>query len=972
MADESDFTLVSYGKKPRTASAVQKKQKQTVEHEELQTVSRWRFKEFQQGLIPAIEDLIAECSNQDHPFIQRWLHVMTGSSRINRDSSFRSVADALNLKDIQDYRRFLLTAPNVDKYISFGKNDRSTTVQYAFKTRPRSKSLSNSSAQRLLVNASSVATTVENKSNNDDSNITSPPTEGSKRGDNQPLIIEDESKPEDGGDSITSINHGYKVCYGNNEDFHEMMTEFWPCIQEFMEREPDHDHTKQWDTWIKLGLTSSTDLSGIKTIMGIETFDQFYLFLRDSLALKPFYNISWDHKIIYQKHVQLTNVPHERTNQQTDPKPTTITEPTRIYQIRLMMDSDMEFCVFHKRVYIEITAWHIGENATSDNKWMQWRKWMFAGLKAIQPVHDIKRILGITNLHGYIQAMQPYTVFQQKFILYDAEGDTVKYSYNADNVTMTIPTSEDFEHFNSHFHIHVHQLSKALNDIQDKVDACEHTLKTFYLQKRSRFESVVNGIIENGINSFREAIAATLQEHVQYSQQHLQQQITETQQISLDTYQTTLKTMSKEMLQNVCGAADDAHQALTSHYNDMLDAFKEQLDKKQQEVASAKTPPPPMPNLIRNPHFPNAIPVSPYVRKPNPYDTPEADNTSRNAQTPANVPSSSQSMAAVVPHSTAVPTASSSLPPHMIGTEVPISTTQSTNGSYLRFHANQPTTRGYRAASHPIPHTVQTGLVSLPPVNHDQALKRAKIQFSGLGDIFVFYNQLMNAMEQFGIYLLPLMQVKYQQSLCPESYGGIPIDHHRKQVMAGTLYQKLQSSDFIPLEYTAMRNIINRYAEKNDGYDVLYAMLELVHPALQKDAVMCPPKSSECGDDIRLYAQKFDAWLRYETYANRPYSAREQINKFVNELSPAFAPAISRVRRLLDAWNHYDLTVPEVLKITALPNTIERFMNEEAGTNNAYIRKIHDTRKPRQKQPKVQPQPPPIDDNKQILHFLWM
>jgi hypothetical protein len=245
MADESDFTLISYGKKPHAASAVQKKQKQTVENEELQTVSAWRFKEFQQGLIPAIEDLIAECSNQDHPFIQRWLHVTTGSSRINRNSSFRSVADALNLKDIQDYQRFLLTAPNVDKYISFGKNDRSTTVQYAFKTSP--KSPSTSLAQRLLVDASSVATTVENKSNNDDSNITSPPTEGSKRGDNQPLIIEDGSKPEDGGDSITSINYGYKVCYGNNEDFHEMMTKFWPCIQEFMECEPDHDHTKQWD-----------------------------------------------------------------------------------------------------------------------------------------------------------------------------------------------------------------------------------------------------------------------------------------------------------------------------------------------------------------------------------------------------------------------------------------------------------------------------------------------------------------------------------------------------------------------------------------------------------------------------------------------------------------------------------------------------------------------------------------------------
>ncbi len=291
---------------------------------------------------------------------------------------------------------------------------------------------------------------------------------------------------------------------------------------------------------------------------------------------------------------------------------------------------------------------------------------------------------------------------------------------------------------------------------------------------------------------------------------------------------------------------------------------------------------------------------------------------------------------------------------------------QSTNGSYLRYH--QSMGGGYSVPGHSaIPQTVHTGSAFLPPVNHDQALKRAKIQFRGLGDIFVFYNQLMNAMEQFGIYLLPLPQVKYQHSLCPDSYGGTLIDKHRKQVMAGTLYQKLQSHDVIPLEYTAMCNIINRYAEKNDGYDVLYAMLELVHPALQKDAVMCPPKSSECGDDIHLYAQKFDAWLRYESYANRPYSPREQINKFVNELSPVFAPAISRIRRLLDAWNHYDLTVPEVLKITALPNTIERFMNEEAGNSTAYIRKIHDAKKPRPKVPKTQIQPAPVDDR--YCHF---
>ncbi len=143
------------------------------------------------------------------------------------------------------------------------------------------------------------------------------------------------------------------------------------------------------------------------------------------------------------------------------------------------------------------------------------------------------------------------------------------------------------------------------------------------------------------------------------------------------------------------------------------------------------------------------------------------------------------------------------------------------------------------------------------------------------------------------------------------------------------------------MEYTSVRNIINRFAEDNDGCKVLYAILEQVHPALQRDQVIQAPKSMECNDDIHLYAQRFDAWLRYENYANRPYSPREQVNKFISELSPVFAPAVSRVRRLLDAWNPFDVIAPEVLKITNLPNTIERFMTEEMGQGQSYIRAIH-------------------------------
>lgn len=113
----------------------------------------------------------------------------------------------------------------------------------------------------------------------------------------------------------------------------------------------------------------------------------------------------------------------------------------------------------------------------------------------------------------------------------------------------------------------------------------------------------------------------------------------------------------------------------------------------------------------------------------------------------------------------------------------------------------------------------------LPPLNHDAALKRAKIQYTGLGDMFVFYSQLLNALEQFGVFLTPLNQVKYNVNLCPATYNSIVITEQRYQSMAKTLYQKLQNPDVIPMEHTSIRNIVNRFAECNDGYQVLYAML---------------------------------------------------------------------------------------------------------------------------------------------------
>jgi len=44
--------------------------------------------------------------------------------------------------------------------------------------------------------------------------------------------------------------------------------------------------------------------------------------------------------------------------------------------------------------------------------------------------------------------------------------------------------------------------------------------------------------------------------------------------------------------------------------------------------------------------------------------------------------------------------------------------------------------------------------------------------------------------------------------------------------MAAILYEKLLDVSVIPLQYKTLRNIIDRYAEDNDGFAILYELME--------------------------------------------------------------------------------------------------------------------------------------------------
>jgi hypothetical protein len=163
-----------------------------------------------------------------------------------------------------------------------------------------------------------------------------------------PEIEKQTSQGSTDNDSIaTTISTNGKICNGRDVDIHEMLADFWPCISYFLKQQPEHDHSIQWTKWFTNGLTSSSGLTEVKRMMGIDVLSQLYLILCYSPAINQVYDIEWDHKIRYTQKLSLDLV--------------TLTihriEPDKykgydivMHNIYFMVDMDDKFQIFHKLV----------------------------------------------------------------------------------------------------------------------------------------------------------------------------------------------------------------------------------------------------------------------------------------------------------------------------------------------------------------------------------------------------------------------------------------------------------------------------------------------------------------------------------------------------------------------------------------------------------------------------------------------
>jgi hypothetical protein len=204
---------------------------------------------------------------------------------------------------------------------------------------------------------------------------------------------------------------------------------------------------------------------------------------------------------------------------------------------------------------------------------------------------------------------------------------------------------------------------------------------------------------------------------------------------------------------------------------------------------------------------------------------------------------------------------------------------------------------------------------------------QVRVPYTEKDTSYTWYYTFRSAVQQYGVLLLPIENFKKDKSLCPKTHYGSKVDRLRYKDMADALYQLLQLPDTIPMEHTEVRNIINRHASNTDGYRALYKIMERIHPHLNPDAKLSPPHITNCSD-IHEYYNQLEAYFLHNSFEKVHVNPRRQVNIFLEGLDQSYAPAILQIRQQLRAWKDEE-DPPEDLKLTSLPWTVERIMQEQ-------------------------------------------
>ena len=103
-----------------------------------------------------------------------------------------------------------------------------------------------------------------------------------------------------------------------------------------------------------------------------------------------------------------------------------------------------------------------------------------------------------------------------------------------------------------------------------------------------------------------------------------------------------------------------------------------------------------------------------------------------------------------------------------------------------------------------------------------------------------------------------------------------------------------------------------------------------MEPILHEDDIFEVPNMQDCSD-IHEYAQRLNSYFDFEELHKRYFTPRIKTNMFLKGLDSRYSKQVERAQQLFDNRKITDTSVPDVLHIERIPETIERWHTGKNG-----------------------------------------
>lgn len=412
------------------------------------TVTMAKFDKLHSTIYPIIGKIVRQPQYQDNLFVQQWNEMMTHKKKFARSSSLRTIKKIIpQIKDLISYKTYIEQCSNLDQYIIFRDNGTNNTFEYH------------------IIHQKEGVKKAQLNQYEDTSKSDSSSTKDSHFAGTNTSVDTEEIPPKN--TNVTTMASNINQLITINENTGEDPFQIGNFVM----------HSKN---------------NIVVQIKGKQT-------QTDGACYYDVVTLDGQRMITKQQFL----VPFDAL-QDVTAAPPNMSDNTHMVDTANLTDPD--FAVMHYRLYGVVHKW-VNEPGTQPEKrafLLNWRRWIYQGLKQVQDFQGVARSMKIGTLHEYVNAITDSLAvsttcrfeWQDDKLLYtidepdDDEDSKSLVSLQSIDASQIASFKSKLSHFTSEFNVHMKTFETQLHDVHLKLDAFDQRLRDQTQRARMNFSQL--------------------------------------------------------------------------------------------------------------------------------------------------------------------------------------------------------------------------------------------------------------------------------------------------------------------------------------------------------------------------------------------------------------------------------------------------------------------------------------------------